>query len=302
MIRRVSLAAALVLAWTIRADVKVEKVRIDAMVVDRVVELSKRSIPTDLLRRLVTEDLEMLRGSRVDGGYDHAYYDRYESQRHSESFSIRPEKDPDQLEEAKVSRSYVFRLIMAVPSRRLLVTKNRRVWIDRVELEYLAQGSSERKKQTFELKKWIEPGESHTVELPVIPVQATARVFARTDPDAGYGNLTLTLIEARIIDDARSPYAAATASTKNLLRLIEAGNAGSIRSGAAELRDLLSNPAAPPAVATVPVAVVRESVNPGTEDLHREVQTIEDLMTGTEAERREALERLHQLERRLRPR
>jgi len=300
MMRRASLVAALVLAWTIRADVQIEKVRIDAMVVDRVVELSKRSIPEDLLRRLVTEDLEMLRGSRPDGGYDYAYYDRYEAQRHSESFSIRPAKDADHLEEAKVSRSYVFRLIMTVPSRRLLVTKNRRVWIDRVELEYIAQGSSDRKRQTFEIKRWIEPGESRTVELPVIPMQATARVFAKTDPDAGYGNLTLTLIEARIIDDAKSPYAAATASTKNLLRLIEAGNAGPIRSGAAELQSLLSASTTPPPVATA----VRETVaaTPATEDLHREVQTIEDLLTGTEAERREALERLHQLERRLRPR
>ncbi len=299
MMRRNLFVAVLMLAWNVRAEVPAEKVRIDAMVVDRVVELSKRSIPEDLLRRLVTEDLEMLRGSRRDGGYDYAYYDRYEAQRHSESFSIRPAKDADHLEEAKVSRSYVFRLIMAVPARRLLVTKNRKIWIDRVELEYIAQGSSDQKRQTFEIRQWIEPGESRTVELPVIPTQATARVFARTDPESGYGNLTLTLIEARIIDDVKSPYAAATASTKNLLRLIEAGKAGPIRSGAVELRNLLSGPATTVEVVTVP----REAeVTPIPDDLHRQIQAIEDLLTGTDAERREALERLHQLERRLRPR
>jgi hypothetical protein len=295
--RRAVLASLLLSTLSLRADVQVERVRIDAMVVDRVVEMSKRNVPTDVLRRIVTEDLEMLRGRRADGGYDYAYYDRYEAKRESQSFSIQPSKKSEEFEESQVSGSYVFRLVLEVPSRRLLVTKNRKLWIDHVDLEFIPQGTSERKKESVEIKSWLEPGASRTIELPVIPRQITARVFARADKDAGYGNLTVSLVEARIIDDIKSPYAAATTSAKMLLRLIDSGDAGPIRNGAAALRDLL--PAAPVAP---PVAIIARGADaPNASDLHREVQQIEDLMTGTDAERREALERLHQLERRLRP-
>jgi hypothetical protein len=82
-----------------------------------------------------------------------------------------------------------------------------------------------------------------------------------------------------------------------LLRQIDTGDPAPNRNGAAALRDLL--PAAPVAP-SIPV-VARHAEIPDGFDLHREVQQIEDLMTGTDAERREALERLHQLERRLRP-
>jgi hypothetical protein len=35
--------------------------------------------------------------------------------------------------------------------------------------------------------------------------------------------------------------------------------------------------------------------------MYQDLQTVEDLLTGTEAEKREGLDRLHQLVRRLRP-
>jgi len=66
--------------------------------------------------------------------------------------------------------------------------------------------------------------------------------------------------------------------------------------------------AATAAVQTVDVVAARPNIQPATPvqstpgiDLYQDLLSVEDLLTGTEAEKREGLDRLHQLVRRLRP-
>jgi hypothetical protein len=294
--RRVAAAALLFLcAFAAWGEVPVEKVRIDTYVVDRVLDASRRSVPSDMLKRVALEDIEMLRGVRADGTYEYAFYDRYEAERHTQSFSIEPRKD-DATETVSVTGAFIYKLVIEVPGRRLLVARNRKVWVERVEVDFIAQGQTARASHVIDVKAWLEPGTSRTVELPEIARQMTARVIARADTDAGYGNLVISSVQARIIDDAKSPYAAAVSAAKSLVRAIDGGDTAAMRNHAAAMRSAL--PAT--AVAGSSMTVVASDAGIERRELQSELETIQDLLTGSDAEKREGLERLHQLVRRVR--
>lgn len=271
----------------------------DARVLDRVAQASKKDLPQDLLIRIVEEDIDLLRGKRGDGTYQYAQYEKMESGRVSDSFSVQPEKQDSVLE---LRGTFAYRLVISAPSRRMLVTKNKKVFVDRVEIEYIPEKDPGKKVQTTKIEAWIEPGKSQTVELPDVARQATARVYAHADETEGYGNLVLTLIQGRVFDDPASPYADAVASAKAILKAIRNNDVPSIRAMAQRVSSALQ-PSAAAAVAAVPVrptGTMEVTAPKPAPEVLGELQSIEDLLTGSDAERRQGLDRLHQLVRRLR--
>lgn len=293
------LTAAVILA----AEPPVQRVADDARVIDRVAEASRKDLPTGLLKRIVVDDIDLLRGKRADGSFQFATYERLEAGRISNDFSIQKSKNETDLTRAEIRGAWVYRLIVSSPSRRMLVTRNRRVWIDRIELEYIPENSSATRNQTVKVESWLEPGGTTPVDFPQVARQATARVYARADNDAGYGNVVLTLVHAKIVDNVDSPYSAAVSSAKALLRAIENEEVPSIRAMATRLHDtLVGAGAAPPVTVPSPSASVVDVIAPVAPNaaLQEELQAIEDLLTGSESERREGLDKLHQLLRRMR--
>lgn len=280
------------------AQAPAAQVAVDARVIDRVAELSRHDLPRDLLRRIVNEDIELLRGRRADGTYQYATHERLESGRSSESFSVDPLPE-DKLAKIEMQGSFVYRLLLGTPSRRMVVTKNRPVWVDRVEIESIPEKGASAKSQVVAVRAWLAPGGSRTIDFDTVGRQTTVRVFARSDKAKGYGNIVLTLIEAKIFDVPDSPYADAVASEKAILRAIDTGDVGSIRAMAQRVAGSLGEP--PRAANATPGSIDVVAPASGT-DLHPELQAIEDLLTGTEAERRQGLDRLHQLVRQTRPR
>ena len=96
---RVMAATLLFLAATAAlAQTPAAHVADDAKVIDRVAEASRKDLPQDLLKRIVTEDIELLRVKRADGTYQYAGYDKMEAGRISQSFSVDPEKKETILE------------------------------------------------------------------------------------------------------------------------------------------------------------------------------------------------------------
>ena len=291
------------------AQVNVQRVADDAIVLDRVAEVGKRDMPRDLMKRIIAEDIDLLRGKRADGTYEYARYERIEAGRIDESFSIHPRENDDNLQKVELKGAFVYRLIVGSPSRRLVVTKNRRVWVERVELEYVPEGSSTTKTQSTPIEAWLDPGAVRPIDFPEIARQATARVFARADKQAGYGNLVLTLVQARVVDNPDSPYADAVASAKAVQRALENGDVASVRAMATRMRDTLrvsgvtavvTAPAPQPSTTGRIAAPTTLEPTP-TLEIYLELQAIEDLLTGQADERREGLDKLHQLVRRLRP-
>ena len=271
-----------------------QRVHADAAVLDRIAEVAGQDLPRDLMKRIVDEDIELLRGKRADGSYEHATYERLEAGRESSSLSVQPRKE-EALEQLEIRGSWVYRLIISSPSRRLLVTRNRSVFIDRVELEYIPEGTPETRRESIPVQAWIAPGELRPVDFPAVARQATARVFARADPDAGYGNVVLTLVQARIVDNADSPYADAVASAKAISRAVDAREVPSIRAMAARIRNGLQ-----PMVGGGEVVRSLDVIAPPDDSaVAAELRLIRDLLDGTEEERREGMKRLDQLVRTL---
>ena len=281
----------LVAATAAAAEIPVAKVADDAKTIDRVAAASKRDMPHDLLKRIVNDDIELLRGHRSDGTYEYAGFERFESGRNTQSYSVQPRD-----EKLEIRGSFVYRLQIESPSRRMVVTKNRKIYLDRAELEYIpVDRGATQKTQSVKIDTWIEPGQSKTIDFDAIAKQATVRVFARADKASGYGNLVLSLIQARVFDNNDSPYADAVASAKAILRALDHDDVPSIRAMAIRMYNDLA-PSAGPAPKSVEVTA-KSSVDP---EIYTELQAIEDLLTGTEAERRQGLDRLHQLVRKLR--
>lgn len=304
--RRAAIIIALLSAANAIAQVPIARVANDARVIDRVAEVSTNDLPRDVLKRIVNEDIDLLRGKRADGTYQYASYDRMEGSRKSETVSIDPEHKESVLELRDV---FAFRFIVSIPPRRMLVTKNHHIYVDRVEIETLPQKSGEKKFQVVKVDAWLEPGSSKTFELDDIGRQTVARVYAHADKD-GYANVSLTLVEARIFDEPSSPYADAVESAKSILKAIEHNDKPSIRAMAQRITSRLPAESVAPApvigsapatIAAVPAASQIE-VTGGRGDMETvtELQAIEDLLTGTEAERRQGVDRLHQLVRHLR--
>ena len=177
----------------------------------------------------------------------------------------------------------------------MLMTRNRHIYLDHVEIDYLPVVSGSQKTQTMKLDVWLEPGQNKTVDFEAIAKQATVRLFTHADEKAGYGNVVLTLVQARVFDNPDSPYADAVASAKAILRALDHDDVPSIRAMATRMVNDLS----PSVAAAVPARATAE-VGGTPQELYTELQAIEDLLTGNETERRQGLDRLHQLVRKVR--
>lgn len=301
--KRATLIAALLVASNLAAQNPAARVAEDAMVIDRVAEASKRDLPVDLLTRIVNEDIELLRGRRADGSYEFATFERFEAGRVTNSYSINPRAD--KMETVELRGSNIYRVIVDVPNRRMVVRRNNPVWVERIDVDFIGEGSTTTQQRSFDVKSWLQPGEVRPIDLPVIARQVTAKVIATADPKHGYGNVDIALVQARIVDNANSPYAEAVTSAKAVLRALEGGQVPALRTAAQRMRDALGGSAATatfttPRAASSEMTVTARPDNATRLELQTELQIIEDLLTGTESERREGLDKLHQLIRRMR--
>jgi hypothetical protein len=282
-----------ILAATVAADIPVARVIDDAKAVERVAAASKHDMPHDLLKRILNDDIETLRGHRSDGTYAYAGFERFDSGRVSQSFSVQP-KD----QTLEIRGSFVYKLQIEAPSRRMLMmTRNRHVYLDHVEIDYLPVSGAQTS-QKMKLETWLEPGQSKTVDFEAIARQATVRLFAHADEKAGYGNVVLSIVQARVFDNPDSPYADAVASAKAILRALDHDDVSSMRAMATRMANDLA-----PTVSAVSVVAPQSTQSTQSTDteMYAELQAIEDLLTGTETERRQGIDRLHQLVRKLRP-
>lgn len=278
-----------------------QRVSEDAIAIDRVGAASKRDLPVDLLKRIIVEDIDLMRGKRNDGTYQYASFERLDSGRITESYSV--QNHGEKMEVLEIKGAYVYRLQIEVPSRRLLVRRNRPVWVERVDFEYLGERGSQTQRDSVDVKQWLKPGEFRHVDIRDVARQATVRVVAAVEKGEGYGNVELSLLKARIVDNADSPFADAVASAKAVQRALENNDVASMRAMAQRMRTRLGGV---PQIAdgrrsgsTVEVVGSNQPAGPDPA-MREELQRIEDLLTGTEQERREGMDRLHQLLRRMR--
>ncbi|MGA7614547.1 MAG: hypothetical protein WBX15_05135 [Thermoanaerobaculia bacterium] len=291
------------------------QVRDDAKTILRILEVSGRNLPKDILQRIVAQDLAILRGERSEGSYQWASYRREPQGQVSDSFTIPDDIPADRLAKSTIEGDLVYELRAELPARRLLFIHNRRTWLDHVELEYTPVGG-EKRVQTIQIGVWLGAGETKSIPFPAVAAHAKATTYARVEKGSGGpSTLVLSLVRAELVDEPSSPFYEDVQTTKMLDHAIDRGDAAAIRSLSQSLVTSLEGKAGlppqlavPPAVGTPPQTsgdrgnALPDELQPmPTVEIYLELQHIEDLLTGSEGERRDGLDRLHQLIRRLRP-
>jgi hypothetical protein len=182
------------------------------------------------------------------------------------------------------------------------------VYVDHVELEY-SPFNAARTSTSLEVKQWLDTGDSRSFDVPAIARRAKATVYARVDKnDGGPATVELTFLEAKLVDDPASPYATAVQSVKSLQRSASRGEIDAVKKESSQLTAQLGGeratfvPAPIAVVAPPPVAPTSSMEAMPQVEIYMELQAVEDLLTGSEGERREGLDKLHQLIRSLRSR
>jgi hypothetical protein len=279
------------------------RVHEDALVLRRVLQVSKKEIPRDILKSIANESLEAIRGPRNDATYLWARHERDDAGKFSEGFTIEAKNKPTFI---RHRGEWVYRLTVHAPSRRYLVRRNQRVLIERIDFDITPIGTTPARVETVEVNEWIDPGGKRDFELSEIARVARVTVTARTQEKAGPAGLELTFTRAKLVDDPRSPYSRTAENLKLFLQRLEKGDRDNLQTLA---NLLVADPALgrtersfDDSVRSEPILSEAE-IGPGLSrsELYVELQTIQDLLTGSSEERIKGMDALHQLIRQVRP-
>ena len=302
--KRSILVAGLGLALTIPAAAQVsgtERVQRDAWAIERIAQVaeSDRDMPRDLMHSMIDQSLDIMRGASEDGMYRWARYVREEAARDTDRLSLRP-TGPDSPDSIESTGDLVYGIRIEVPSRRLLVARNRRAYIDRIEFDFRELGAF-RRQETIQVGAWIEPGDSREFPLPEIARRASVRVIGWGDTDErGSAVVEIVWLHPVLSDDPASPYAGSVTLLKQLRSAVEDRNREQTESIARQLASRIG----PSPEAAVRADLVRteapQTLPINRDELLYELRTIDELMrSNTVSPRGTAAERLGDLIRRV---
>ncbi|MGH9457451.1 MAG: hypothetical protein ACRD2J_07390 [Thermoanaerobaculia bacterium] len=273
----------------------------DVKVVRRVADVARRDMPRDVLEKILAEDLETLRGKTSEFQYRYARYERVEADRREERFTFDSKTEESSLESFTIEGDLVYRIRVQVPSRRMLLLSNHRVWVDRVDLRYTPIGVISPVSESVDVKTWLEPGDERMIEIPQVAREAAATLWVKTDAREKAA-VDVAIFEASLVDDPNSPFATVVRRFQALGDAVEEREYRSVRNVADEILALLEAQAGTAGIRPVPPTILPEPApRRATDDLYFELRHIEDLLRGSEAERAEGLQRLERLIERFRP-
>ncbi|MBI2215488.1 MAG: hypothetical protein HYU52_17700, partial [Acidobacteria bacterium] len=200
----------------------------------------------------------------------------------------------------------------SVPSRRYLIARNRGVEIQRAVVEY-TNDRGETKTEEFPQNMKLAPGQHTDLDLAAFGWSPVVTVWGFSDEKLGKNaSLTIQIIEPKLVDNIKSPYFNAVQQAHALPKAIDREDPTEVRrlcdsivttiegvspEAASQVNSLLSRGETPIGDAMPAGAPVGHA----TTELNQRLQEIEDLLTGSDAERAEGMAKLHQLVRSTRP-
>ncbi|MCM2314147.1 MAG: hypothetical protein NDJ92_03225 [Thermoanaerobaculia bacterium] len=298
------------LAQPVTAQVNAFQAWEDAKVIRRVATVAGKGLPEELLTKMANGVVEELRGKQPGGTFVWAYYTRDEAGRTSDGFALKPRKGEEAPGPVELRGTIGYKVRLAVPSRRYLVARNRGIQLQRALVEYTNE-AGERSTQEFPLDTRLEPGKHTDLELTGIAWNPVVRVWGWSDERIGKNaTLEIQIFQPKLVDNAKSPYLPAVQNALALPKAIDREDTVEVRrlcdsivatiervspEAAASAASMLSQSAT--AIDVTPPNAGRRS----DPELNRRLQEIEDLLSGTELERREGMEKLRQLVRSTRP-
>ncbi len=272
----------------------------DAKVLRRIADVARRELPREVLAKIVAEDLETLRGKTSEYEYRYAAYARTEADRNEDRFTVKTDKEKPELESFEMKGELAYRFRLQTPGRRRLLLNNRHIYIDRVDLTYLPIGRASAATESINVKAWLEPGEERIIEVPQIAREATAVIWASTDPGEG-GSLDVAVYRATLVDNPDSPFATVVRRVSVFEDAVQERDYRKLRNAADEVMALLETRAGGGAAARIAAVPATPQPDSRNDDIYFELREIQVRLQGDEASRKEGLRRLERLIESLRP-
>lgn len=188
------------------ADEKMALIGTDLKALSRIATLA-----TDLndnrqvMLAIVDHDIETLRERRPDDTYRWASLQREEASRVKDEKAIERVQTEKELREVTVTAANGYRVEVAVPTKRNLVSANNRVFIRNIIVESTGfDGKVVR--HEIPVNAWVNPGDANGTPLPEIgkSVKATAELGVENGEKKAVA--TVSVLQAKLVDDPASPY------------------------------------------------------------------------------------------------
>ena len=290
-------------------DEKVEAIAADLRTLARVADVAKELRDSrQVMLSILDQDIELLRIKREDGTYRWASLQREEGGRVAEEKTIDKVQSEKDLRNVSVSTLNAYRVVIAVPRKRGVVTANNRVWVRNVIVDSTGFDGKVTHRE-LPVNVWVNPGDNYGVALPEIgkSVRATAELGVESGNKEAVASVAL--LEARLVDDPTSPYFPAVSRLLQIRRVVAANDIqrGVLKTALDEA--LLSVPGelekraaeqAQAAQSRKDMAVSGISkgtiaIGDATPDVVKELTEIQRLLNGTLDEQSEARKRLQAL-------
>jgi hypothetical protein len=176
---------------------------------------------------IIDKDVETLRERRPDDTYRWASLQREEASRVKDEKAIERVQSEKELREVTVTATNGYRVEVAVPAKRNLVSANNRVYIRNIIVDSTGFDGKPTHHE-IAVNAWVSPGDANGTPLPEIG--KSVKVMAELGVENGEKKAvaTVAVLQAKLVDDPASPYFPAV---KRLLMIREVASKKDIDRG-----------------------------------------------------------------------
>lgn len=296
-------------------DPKIDLVARDLHAVGRVVSLAENvERERQVLLAILDADIKDLRGPRDDGTFRWASLQREEGGRVSDEKTIEHVYTQKELRNVTLTAPNGYRVEVAAPKKRSTFSANNRIYVRNVIAD--STGFDGKTTHTeIPIETWVNPGDSTGGPLPDIGKSVKVTVELGVESGDKVGVATVSLVQAKLVDDPTSPYFPAVKRLLQVRELVAAKdmNRGALKNtvdeallslpGELEKRTAEMDEAARVRKQMAEMGTTTGSINLGdaTPDVTRELAEIARLLAGTLDEQTQGRERLKVLTETLTP-
>jgi hypothetical protein len=302
-------------AQNVPLDRKIIMIARDLHALGRVVSLAENvERERQVLLAILDSDIRDLREPRDDGTYRWASLQREEGGRVSDEKTVEHVYTQKELRNVILTGPNGYRVEVAVPKKRSTFAANNRVYVRNVIIDSTGFDGKTTHHE-IPIETWVNPGDSTGGPLPDIGKSVKATVELGIESGEKVGVATVSLVQAKLVDDPTSPYFPAVKRLLQLRELTAAKdmNRGALKNNIDETLLSLPNELAKRTAEMEEATRVRRqmaesgtttgSINLGdaTPDVTRELAEISRMLAGTLDEQAQARERLRVLTETLTP-
>jgi hypothetical protein len=192
--------------FALDADRNIDNLRNDLHALSRVTAVAEdlgRS--RQVLLAITDANIETLRGPRGDGTFQWASLQREEGGRATDEKTIEHVHSEPELRYITLTAPNAYRAEIVVPRKRSTFAANNRVWVRNVIVD--ATGfDGKTLHHEIPVNAWVNPGDATGVPLPDITKSAKAIFELGVESGSKAAVAQVALVQAKLVDDARSTY------------------------------------------------------------------------------------------------